>query len=140
MGTAFGDENTFATHGSMKKMSNSLGNGMTLVMSLWDDTAVHMLWLDSAYPTSADPTKPGVTRGSCATTSGNPADVRKNSPHSNVTFSDIRTGEIGSTFPSGPPTPPAPTPSGDKYKCEANQCVKSSTGVSIDICNPNCGS
>jgi len=130
----FDEEDTFTARGGMKKMASSLANGMTLVMSLWDDAAVHMLWLDSDYPTTKDPNAPGVARGTCPITSGAPADVRKNSPHSNVTFSDIRHGEIGSTFAGGP------TPPGDKYKCESDQCVKSGSGVSIDICNANCGS
>lgn len=34
-----------------------------------------MLWLDSTYPTNADPSSPGKGRGACATTSGVPADV-----------------------------------------------------------------
>ena len=38
-------------------MGGALGRGMVLVMSLWDDTDVHMLWLDSDYP----PTKPVCT-------------------------------------------------------------------------------
>lgn len=48
----FGDANTFKAKGGMKKMSDSLGKGMVLVMSLWDDHAADMLWLDSTYPTS----------------------------------------------------------------------------------------
>lgn len=34
-----------------------------------------MLWLDSTYPTDADPSTPGKGRGTCATSSGVPADV-----------------------------------------------------------------
>lgn len=43
---------------------------MVLVMSLWDDYAEHMLWLDSNYPLNKNPAQPGVARGPCATTSG----------------------------------------------------------------------
>lgn len=120
-------------------MGGSLSRGMTLVMSLWDDHDVNMLWLDSDYPPTKPASAPGVARGSCAITSGKPDDVEKNNGDSTVTYSKIRTGEIGSTFAGGP-SPPGPTPTGDKYKCESNQCVKSDTGVSIDICNANCGS
>jgi cellulose 1,4-beta-cellobiosidase len=136
---AFGDDDTFTQKGGMKKMSDSLGNGMTLVMSLWDDANVHMLWLDSDYPTTADPTKAGVARGTCPTTSGNPADVRKASPGANVTFSDIRHGDIGSTYKHGPSPP---TPTGDKYKCDDNKCTKSTDGkgLDLDICKQMCGS
>jgi len=34
--------------------------GMVLVMSLWDDNAVDMLWLDSNYPLNKDPNAPGT--------------------------------------------------------------------------------
>jgi cellulose 1,4-beta-cellobiosidase len=67
-------------------------------MSLWDDHAVSMLWLDSTYPTDADPEKPGVARGTCATDSGKPEDVEANSPGSTVIYSNIKFGPIGSTF------------------------------------------
>jgi len=68
-------------------------------MSLWDDHEVHMLWLDSNYPTTADPTKPGIARGGCSTDSGKPEDVEANAPNSNVKFSNIKSGAIGSTYP-----------------------------------------
>lgn len=54
-------------------MGNALERGMVLVMSIWDDHYVNMLWLDSNYPTDVDPSQPGVARGSCATDSGLPA-------------------------------------------------------------------
>merc|ERR1719231_1082323 len=87
---------------------------MVLVMSIWDDHAVDMLWLDSTYPT--DGKAPGSKRGTCATTSGVPATVEKNSPDAKVTYSNIRFGEIGSTVSGDPPSPapspaPAPAPS-----------------------------
>ncbi len=57
-----------------------------------------MLWLDSDYPPNADASKPGVARGTCATTSGVPADVEAQSPDAQVTYSNIKVGAIGSTF------------------------------------------
>ncbi|KAJ4342704.1 Esterase/lipase/thioesterase [Didymella glomerata] len=96
--TAFGDNNSFATLGGLNGMGASLARGHVLVMSLWDDHAVNMLWLDSSYPTTADPSKPGVARGTCATTSGKPSDLETNSPNSSVVFSNIKFGPIGSTF------------------------------------------
>jgi len=71
-------------------------NGMVLVMSIWDDSAAHMLWLDSTYPT--DKTTWGGPRGTCPTDSGNPDDVRKQSPDAYVTYGDIRIGDIDSTY------------------------------------------
>jgi cellulose 1,4-beta-cellobiosidase len=116
-------------------MGGSLGRGMTLVMSIWDDHDVNMLWLDSTYPT--DSTAPMSKRGPCAITSGKPSDVEANSPDAHVKFSKIRTGEIDSTYPAGPSPP---TPTGDKFKCESGACVASATGVSKELCTANCES
>jgi cellulose 1,4-beta-cellobiosidase len=96
--TAFGDNNQFKALGGLNGMAASLARGHVLVMSLWDDHSVNMLWLDSTYPT--DSTKLGAARGTCATDSGKPEDVEKNSPDATVVFSDIRFGPIGSTFKS----------------------------------------
>ncbi|KAF1927937.1 glycoside hydrolase family 7 protein [Didymella exigua CBS 183.55] len=96
--TVFGDNNSFSTLGGLNGMAASLARGHVLVMSLWDDHAVNMLWLDSTYPTTADPSKPGVARGTCPITSGKPADLEANSPNSSVVFSNIKFGPIGSTF------------------------------------------
>ncbi|KAL0949979.1 hypothetical protein HGRIS_009993 [Hohenbuehelia grisea] len=96
--TAFGDTNSFATHGGLSAMSSSFDKGMVLVMSIWDDHEANMLWLDSAFPTSEPASAPGVARGACATDSGVPANVESQSPGANVTFSNIKFGDIGSTF------------------------------------------
>lgn len=96
--TAFGDKNTFKDLGGLNGMAASLARGHVLVMSLWDDHAVSMLWLDSTFPTDKDASAPGVARGTCSTDSGKPTDVEKNSPDATVVFSDIRFGTIGSTF------------------------------------------
>jgi cellulose 1,4-beta-cellobiosidase len=93
---AFGDNYTFKTHGGFASMSSALKGGMTLVMSIWDDHYANMLWLDSTYPTTA--THPGAARGTCAVTSGVPADVEAASPGASVTYSNIKVGPINSTF------------------------------------------
>jgi len=93
----FGDKNDFAAKGGIKKMGASLARGMVLVMSLWDDHAAHMLWLDSNYPTTVPPSQPGIARGNCSTSSGVPSQVESQYPNSNVIFSNIRSGDIGST-------------------------------------------
>lgn len=119
----FDDSNYYKTLGGMAKMGDSLNNGMVLALSVWDDYAAQMLWLDSDYPTDADPTAPGVNRGPCAANSGAPADVESKSANAQVTYSNIKFGPIGSTFsstgsggspPANPPAttsnaPPAPT-------------------------------
>ncbi|KAG6844935.1 hypothetical protein H0H87_002268 [Tephrocybe sp. NHM501043] len=96
--TAFGDTNSFGNKGGMSNMSKALANGMVLVLSIWDDHAANMLWLDSSYPTTGDASKPGIKRGTCATTSGVPSDVEANSPNAQVIYSNIRFGDIGSTY------------------------------------------
>ncbi|CAE6420252.1 unnamed protein product [Rhizoctonia solani] len=96
--TAFNDQNVFAAKGGFTKLGQSFDNGMVLVLSIWDDHAANMLWLDSNYPTSGNPATPGIARGSCPTTSGVPADVESKSPNASVTYSNIRFGDLGSTY------------------------------------------
>jgi len=94
----FNDQNDFEKRGGLKEMGNAMSRGMTLVMSLWDDHDVNMLWLDSSFPTTADPTKPGIARGPCSTDSGKPDDVESKYPDSSVKYGNIKYGEIGSTY------------------------------------------
>ena len=105
--TVFDDTNRFEQLGGLKVMGDAFEQGMVLVMSLWDDYAAQMLWLDSDYPTTSDPTSPGIARGNCSTTSGAPPDIESNSPNAKVTYSNIKFGPIGSTF-SGTSSPSAP--------------------------------
>lgn len=98
--TAFGDTNDFKAKGGFTNMGNALQKGMVLALSIWDDHAAQMLWLDSSYPLDKDPSQPGVARGACATTSGKPSDVESQSPNASVTFSNIKFGDIGSTYSS----------------------------------------
>ena len=128
--TMFGDTNRFEQLGGLKVMGDSFQKGMVLVMSLWDDHEANMLWLDSSYPTDADPAQPGIARGSCPTTSGVPGDVESQSPNASVTFSNIKFGPIGSTFsgsstgggspPSNPGTPT--TSSSGAVQTKYGQC------------------
>ncbi|QSZ36300.1 hypothetical protein DSL72_007426 [Monilinia vaccinii-corymbosi] len=96
--TAFGDTNEFAKKGGLTTMSKALAKGMVLVMSIWDDHTADMLWLDAPYPASKSASAPGVTRGSCSASSGNPKDVEATSPGASVTYSNIRWGPINSTY------------------------------------------
>ncbi|KAJ3501587.1 hypothetical protein NLJ89_g9270 [Agrocybe chaxingu] len=110
---AFGDTTSFQNKGALAGIGKGMQEGMVLVLSVWDDHAVNMLWLDSTYPT--DSTKPGAARGTCSTTSGAPKDVEANSPNASVTFSNIKFGDIGSTYtntgstPGNPSNPGSPT-------------------------------
>lgn len=94
---AFGDEGDFNRKGGLAQMGKALAGDMVLVMSVWDDHASNMLWLDSTFPVDKAGV-PGAERGACATTSGVPADVEAQVPNSNVVFSNIKFGPIGSTL------------------------------------------
>ena len=87
--------------GGMASMDAAFEKGVVLVMSIWDDHDVNMLWLDSTYP--ANSTAPGAKRGTCAVDSGKPSDVEANQADAYVTFSNIKFGTVNSTFavPSG---------------------------------------
>lgn len=83
--------------GGMAAMSAAMSRGMVLVMSIWDDKAAHMLWLDSDYPTDLPASQPGVARGTCATSTGVPSKTEAEYPNAYVQYSNIRWGDIGST-------------------------------------------
>merc|ERR1711959_733607 len=78
----FKDKTNFLQKGGLSAMDAAMEKGMVLVLSLWDDHAANMLWLDSTYPTGS--TKPGAARGTCATTSGVPKDVEGQHPDAHV--------------------------------------------------------
>jgi len=94
----FGDYNDHEIKGGLKGMGDAMKRGMVLVLSLWDDHAAHMLWLDSNYPPDGDEMTPGVARGPCPTDSGVPADVESQQGDATVVFSNIGYGPIGSTL------------------------------------------
>jgi len=105
----------FNKSGGVKGMGEAMRREMALVFSLWDDHEVGMIWLDAADP--YPPTKAGALRGSCNQTSGNSSFVEKYHADAYVLFSDVRYGEIGTTYgPSAPPPPPL-CPGGSKDAC-----------------------
>ncbi|KAJ4394579.1 Exoglucanase 1 [Gnomoniopsis smithogilvyi] len=93
--TAFNDTNDFTAKGGLAKMGEQLTK-MVLVLSIWDDTAVSMNWLDSTYPPGA--TGPGAVRGTCDPAAGVPATVEAAHPDASVIYSNIKVGAINSTF------------------------------------------
>ena len=93
----FGDIDDHRAKGGLKQMSDAMKRGMVLVMSLWDDHDVNMLWLDSQYPPGCDVTKPGCLRGPCDPNSGIPSEVEDKWRDATTTFSNIKIGPIGST-------------------------------------------
>ncbi|KAG9042900.1 hypothetical protein FS837_010269 [Tulasnella sp. UAMH 9824] len=96
--TVFGDPTSFEDHGGLGSVSGALNRGMVLTFSIWDDPAAHLLWLDSNYPAGTSPTQAGVARGTCPTSSGDPAVVEANEVDASVTFSWVRVGPIGTTY------------------------------------------
>ncbi|ESZ96488.1 hypothetical protein SBOR_3110 [Sclerotinia borealis F-4128] len=146
--TAFGDTDYFSKNGGMAAMGKKMAGGMVLVLSIWDDYNVNMLWLDGDYPTTGDASTPGVSRGSCATTSGVPATIEAASGSAYVTYSSIKYGPIGSTFnapanssspvvaviaPSSAAAVPVSTSSSTKSKCSkisASSTLKTSVAAS----------
>merc|ERR1712185_883737 len=93
--TSFGDRNSFSEKGGMKAMGEALDRGMVLVISMWDDIAVNMNWLDSYM--GDDSSAPGALRGSCNLDDGKPDVLREAHPDAGYTVTNIRWGEIGST-------------------------------------------
>ncbi|KAJ7508758.1 cellulase [Mycena galericulata] len=119
--TAFGDTNSFETRGGLAAMGKALASGMVLALSIWDDDTAGMYWLDSLYPTNGTASQPGVARGPCSITSGDPKTVESGEASNSVIFSNIKFGDIGTTFSSngtatttsgttGPTQPPPPPP------------------------------
>ena len=101
--------------------------GMVLVMSIWDDHAARMIWLDATDPPGK--TDFGGPRGPCPADSGRPADVEREHPGAHVIFSDIKLGDFGTTYNGGKPGPgPGPTPSG---------CPGGSLSACMDLCPAN---
>lgn len=78
----------FSGYGGMERMGNSLGRGMVLAMSIWNDAGGYMQWLD------------GGDAGPCNATEGAPEFIEENSPDTKVVFSNMKWGDIGSTFGS----------------------------------------
>lgn len=95
----FGGTDDTACQGGLKTMGEAIGRGMVLAFAIWDDAGSYMGWLDQdPFPADADSSQPGVGRGPCPTTGGRPADLIKQYPDAAVVFSNIRSGDIGSTY------------------------------------------
>lgn len=80
----------FMALGAHEQMGDALTRGMVLVFSIWWDEGGNMSWLDGA--------KDGA--GPCNATEGNPTTIRQIEAHPEVTFSNMKWGEIGSTYPA----------------------------------------
>merc|ERR1712054_639962 len=121
------DGTNFEEKGGLGAIEKAIDAGVVLVMSLWDDHAANMLWLDSTYPVGS--TDPGTLRGYCSADSGKPTDVEAAQAKSHVIFSDIKFGPIGSTTDASPTPTPTPTPT-------PGDCPGGSLIACIDLCPP----
>ncbi|KAG9017128.1 hypothetical protein FRB90_001650 [Tulasnella sp. 427] len=92
----FKDEPSFQNHGGMQVMGDSLKRGGVLVLSIWDDYAVNMLWLNSNFPEDCEGY--GWARGTCPADSGVPFEVEVTAANASVTYSNIKIGDTGSTY------------------------------------------
>ncbi len=72
--------------GGLAGMGASLARGMVLIFSIWNSPGDFMSWLDSG------------NNGPCNATEGDPKRIVEQTPDVSVTFSNIRWGDIGSTF------------------------------------------
>merc|ERR1712032_1788630 len=99
----FGNIDEFSAKGGLKQMGESFKNGMTLVLSLWDDPMSGMEWLDATDDK-------GVARGSCAKGSGDPSMLREKYGSASVSYTNVKWGPIGSTQTVYPPDAPMPQP------------------------------
>ncbi|KAK5118767.1 hypothetical protein LTR85_007973 [Meristemomyces frigidus] len=79
---------SFEARGGLAQMGEALGRGMVLIFSIWNDAGAYMDWLDSG------------TAGPCNSTEGNPVLIEAEDPGTSVTFSNIKWGDIGSTYGS----------------------------------------
>jgi cellulose 1,4-beta-cellobiosidase len=105
----FGEQNHHAKLGGLRAMGQSFKRGVALVLSLWDDNSVNMLWLDSTYPKGG--TAPGNKRGPCDPNRQGVDWLRQTYPTAQVIYSNIRVSPLSTPTPTPTPTPfPTPTP------------------------------
>jgi cellulose 1,4-beta-cellobiosidase len=132
----------FVKKGGVAGMGEAIGRGMSLVLSLWDDYDVGMIWLDATdpYPVPAD-SPWGALRGMCNQTEGDHKNVEKYHQDAWVVFSDIRYGELGTTTGPSDPNPSKPLcPTGTKDGC-IKTCDPSDPQGYLDCiksCDQNC--
>ena len=72
--------------GKLKGFGESAARGMVLTFSIWNDNGGFMKWLDSG------------NAGPCNATEGDPALIKQQNPNTQVTWSKVKWGEIGSTY------------------------------------------
>lgn len=74
------------TLGGLTTIGEALSAGMVLIFSIWNDAGQFMNWLDEG------------SAGPCSSTAGNPSTIEAETPFTHTTWSQIKWGDIGSTF------------------------------------------
>ncbi|KAI1135178.1 glycoside hydrolase family 7 protein [Hypoxylon sp. FL0543] len=74
--------------GGLATTGRALDRGMVLAFSIWNDDRQFMNWLDAGEA------------GPCTYQEGDPEVIRRTRPDTSVTFSNVRWGELGSTYNS----------------------------------------
>ncbi len=110
----FKDTSRHAELGGLRAIGDAYKRGMTLVLSIWDDSAASMLWLDATYPIGSN--EPGASRGPCSVNNRGINELRsKYGSSAQVVYSDIQVNPIRSysmpstTAPTQAPSTTAPT-------------------------------
>jgi len=129
------DGTNFLEKGGFEVTDLAFEKGMVLALSLWDYHYANMLWLDSSYPPEGDVSDPGVFRGTCDRSSGDPKDVESQHGDASVKYMNIAYGELGTTDPDGPGPSPTPTPSPAPGPSPVpSDCPGGSLDACIDLC------
>lgn len=105
----FNATNAYANQGGQKGMGDSLNRGHVLAMSVWFDQTqeTYMKWLDGTFPPD-EPETPGAKRGPCPAGTGSLEDLTKNHADTRVVFSNLKFGDIGTTYKGEEQTYPPP--------------------------------
>ena len=77
---------SFQQRGGLKAMGDALGRAMALIFSIWNDASQNMNWLDSG------------NAGPCSSSEGAPSLIQQKDPGTDVTFSNVKWGDIGTTY------------------------------------------
>lgn len=85
---ATGGAERYLDLGGTKAMGEALRRGMVLIFSLWWDETGYMQWMDGS----------ATGTGPCNASEGDPRNIRNIEPNPMVTFSQVKWGEMGSTF------------------------------------------
>jgi cellulose 1,4-beta-cellobiosidase len=101
----FGERSDFEAAGGWDSLTDALQTGMVLVLSIWDDAATGMRWLDSTFPPGA--TGEGAARGPCD--GEDPSTLRERAAGARVRLGNFSVTEL----PSSPRECCACSPDGD---------------------------